>query len=66
MKKHLYFKCKKCGTEIEGNTHKRYTPCNCGAIAIDSCEDYIRMIGDKQNILELYRDEKDIIKNSPF
>ena len=44
-----YYKCKKCGDEIYWNTHKNYTSCKCGALAIDGCEDYVRINGDKKN-----------------
>lgn len=44
-----YYKCKKCGDEIFWNTHKKYSTCKCGAIAVDGCEDYIRLIGNKED-----------------
>lgn len=48
-KKETYFKCKKCGDEIYWNTHKKYTKCRCGALAVDGCEFYIRIMGDKKD-----------------
>jgi hypothetical protein len=44
-----YYKCKKCGDEIFWNTHKKYTTCKCGALAVDGCEDYVRLIGNKED-----------------
>lgn len=48
-----YIKCKKCGDEIYLNTHKKITPCKCGAIKVDGCEDYVRVIGDRDNYEEI-------------
>jgi hypothetical protein len=44
-----YVKCKKCGDEIFGNTHKKLIECKCGAIYVDGCEDYIRLGGNKED-----------------
>jgi hypothetical protein len=43
------YKCKKCGDEIPGNTNKNLITCKCGALAVDGCEDYVRLIGDKED-----------------
>ena len=48
-----YIKCKKCGVEIYWNTHKKMTPCKCGAIEVDGCEDYVRVIGNKKDYEEI-------------
>ena len=48
-KKEAYFKCKKCGDEIYWNTHKQVTYCKCGALGVDGCEDYVRLVGDKRD-----------------
>ncbi|MEI6304513.1 MAG: hypothetical protein WCP09_00635 [Candidatus Taylorbacteria bacterium] len=48
-----YIKCKKCGDEIYWNTHKKMTSCKCGAIDVDGCEDYVRVIGGKDNYEEM-------------
>ncbi len=45
-KKENYVRCKKCGTDVPSNTHKKMTPCKCGAIEIDGCEGYTRVIGN--------------------
>lgn len=48
-----YIKCKKCGTKIFGNTHKKMTPCACGAVEVDGCEDYVRVLGNKEDYVEI-------------
>ena len=48
-KKEAYFRCKKCGDEIYWNTHKKLTYCKCGALGVDGCEDYVRLVGDEKN-----------------
>lgn len=45
----VYWKCKKCGNEIYWNTHKQMTYCKCGALGVDGCEDYVRLLGDEKN-----------------
>lgn len=54
-KKETYIKCIKCGDEIYWNTHKNLTPCNCGAISVDGCEDYIRIAGKKEDYEEIQK-----------
>lgn len=49
MAKETYIKCAKCGDEIFGDTRKKMTYCTCKAIAVDGCEDYIRIIGTNEN-----------------
>jgi len=49
VKKETYIKCKKCGTEIYWNTHKKMAPCKCGAISVDGTEGYIRISGNKED-----------------
>ena len=51
-KKNLYIKCKKCGDEIFGDTRKKMTDCKCGAIAVDGCKEYVRVIGEKEDYEE--------------
>lgn len=46
-KKEAYYKCTRCGDEIYWNTHKNLTFCKCKKIAIDGCEYYVRIIGNK-------------------
>ena len=54
-KKKMYIRCKKCGDEILGDTRKRITDCKCGAIAVDGCEFYVRVIGEKENFEEILK-----------
>ena len=46
VKEQFYYKCKNCSVEIFWNTHKKYTQCDCGDLAVDGCEDYVRIIGN--------------------
>ena len=48
-KKRNCIKCKKCGGEILSNTHKKMIYCECESIAVDGCEDYIRVIGNERD-----------------
>ena len=48
-----YIKCKKCSDEIYWNTHKKMTSCKCGAIEVDGCEDYVRVIGGEDSYEEI-------------
>ena len=50
LKTDTCYKCKKCGDEIFWNTHKKYTTCKCGGLAVDGCEDYVRVIGSEENM----------------
>ena len=52
-KKEVYFKCKKCGDEIYWNTHKQMTYCKCGALGVDGCKDYVRLLGAEKNHEEI-------------
>ncbi len=52
-KKETYYKCNKCGGEIYWNTHKEYIKCSCGVLAVDGCEYYIRLMGDKEDFEQI-------------
>ena len=54
-KKEVYWKCKKCGDEIYWNTHKQLIHCKCGALGVDGCEDYVRLLGDEENHKEIMK-----------
>lgn len=41
------WRCKKCGDEIYWNTHKSMAYCKCGALGVDGCEFYLRLIGNE-------------------
>lgn len=47
IKKEVYWKCRKCGDEIYWNTHKQMINCKCGALSVDGCEFYVRLIGNE-------------------
>ena len=48
-KEETYYKCTHCGDEIYWNTHKSMTYCKCGALGVDGCEFYVRLIGDEKD-----------------
>ena len=50
-----YFECLKCGDRIYYDTGKKMTPCKCGAIEIDGCEFYSRLITSPGVGSEAYR-----------
>jgi len=43
------YKCTHCGDEIYWNTHKKMIMCKCGALGVDGCEFYVRLIGDEKD-----------------
>ena len=46
LEKTQYIECIKCGDRIPVDTHSIYTPCECGAIAVDGNCYYTRVIGE--------------------
>ena len=50
-----YIKCKKCDTLIHSDTKKKMTPCKCGAIEVDGCDEYVRVVGDKDKYIEIQK-----------
>ena len=54
-KKGTYYKCKKCGDEIYWNTRKKLIHCKCGALGVDGCEFYVRLLGDEKNHEEIIK-----------
>ena len=54
-KKGAYWRCKKCGDEIYWNTHKRLIYCKCGAMGVDGCEEYVRLLGEKKDYDEVIK-----------
>ena len=54
-------KCKKCGDIIESKEVNDYKRCTCGSIAIDGGQEYIKRVGNKDDIIELAK-FKNIIK----
>jgi len=54
-----FIKCRVCGSIIPQDTNFVYTPCECGAIAVDGGKDaYCRIIGGMEN-WEICDDEGD-------
>lgn len=49
IKKKIFIKCKKCDNEIFSDTNKNMIYCKCGAVAVDGCDDYVRIIGGKED-----------------
>lgn len=54
-KKDTYYKCVKCGDKIYWNTRKKMISCECGAISVDGCEYYARIIGEKDDYKTIYK-----------
>ena len=44
-----YYKCTHCGDEIFWNTRKKMIMCKCGALGVDGCEFYVRLIGNEKD-----------------
>ena len=60
-------KCKKCGDIIESKKINGFKRCTCGSIAVDGGHEYIKRVGNKDDIIELSKVEnivtKEIIKD---
>lgn len=63
LKMGTYYQCLKCGDKIYSDTGKKMIDCNCGAIAIDGCEFYTRIIGNREDCRSIYIDENGEVKN---
>jgi hypothetical protein len=48
-----YIKCLKCKDKIPIDTNKKMTDCKCKAVAVDGCEYYTRIIGNKEDWKEI-------------
>lgn len=46
-------RCKKCGDIIESESIHDFKFCKCGAVAVDGGKDYLRRLGNLDNIEEL-------------
>jgi len=57
-KKEIHYRCKKCRDEIYWNTHKQMIYCKCGALGVDGCEYYVRLIGEEKDRKEVMRYRK--------
>jgi hypothetical protein len=47
-------KCNKCGDVIQSTHQHDYVTCNCGAIAVDGGNGYLRAAGDTKDFIPLY------------
>jgi len=56
-KKGIYYECLKCGDRIYYDTNKKMVYCKCKAIAIDGCEFYTRINGNKEDYKSVYINE---------
>ena len=52
------YKCTHCGDEIYWNTHKKMIMCKCGALGVDWCEFYVRLIGNEADREEIKKERK--------
>lgn len=60
-------RCKKCGDKIESRFINDFKRCSCGSIAVDGGQEYIKRMGNLEDVIELSMIEEDIIKNlKPF
>lgn len=50
-------KCGKCGDVIVSKFRHDFVQCQCGAIAVDGGNDYIRRIGDPSDFIEVTEEE---------
>lgn len=54
-----FIQCLKCGVKIPANTNKRMTPCGCGAISVDGCEHYVRVLGSESDYVDIGNNSKE-------
>lgn len=46
-------KCKKCGDVIESVTVHDFKSCKCGAVAVDGGHDYLRRVGELDDMEDM-------------
>lgn len=53
-------RCKKCGDIIESKDRHDFRSCKCGAIAVDGGHEYIRRIGNLEDMenLSVWKDDE--------
>ena len=51
-------RCKKCGDIIESKTRHDFKWCSCKSIAVDGGLEYLRRVGNLEDIIELSEFEK--------
>jgi len=57
-------RCKKCGDVITSNHVHDFVRCKCGAVAVDGGDDYLRRIGNPEDMEELSMNEEQIVKGA--
>ena len=57
-------KCKKCGDIIESKEINDFKKCTCGSIAIDGGQEYIKRVGNKEDVIELSKFENIVTKEN--
>jgi hypothetical protein len=59
--KHNRIKCKKCNDVIESCHEHDFVSCKCGAVSVDGGHNYLRRVGELDNMIELseYDDDDD-------
>ena len=57
-------KCKKCGDIIESKEANDFKRCICGSIAVDGGHEYIKRVGNKDDIIELSKVENIVTKET--
>lgn len=61
--------CRKCGDIIESNDTYDMKRCSCGAVAVDGGHEYVKRVGNDENIIELSEYEDNSTRNiniTPF
>ncbi len=51
-------RCNKCGDVIESKHRHNFVWCKCGAIAVDGGKDYLKRVGNFEDIYDLSETEK--------
>ncbi len=57
-------KCKKCGDIIESKEANDFKRCTCGSIAVDGGLEYIKRVGNKEDVIELSKFENIVTKEN--
>ncbi len=57
-------KCKKCGDIIESKEVNDFKRCTCGSIAVDGGLEYIKRVGNKEDVIELSKFENIVTKEN--
>lgn len=57
-------KCKKCGDIIESKEANDFKRCICGSIAVDGGLEYIKRVGNKEDVIELSKFENIVTKEN--